>query len=277
MKENFQLSLKRVLVHEGGKVDHPKDPGGRTNQGVTQRTYNAYRTGQSLPRRDVFLMADQERDAIYKLQYWDAIQGDKLPVGVDYVLFDGAVNSGAGQSIKWLQRALGVKADGVIGQMTLAAVDAHPDYDRLIGDIIERRFTFLAALKTWNTFGKGWTSRLRSVQAHGQAQASGAVGAPPVFVPNGNAKAPIEDAKKVPGTGLSDTGAGTAAGLAAGITWLKTQLEPYADTLPHLDTIVAVIAVTGILATGAGTIYSVWARKRAAALADALDTGVPAT
>lgn len=122
-ERGFDRALPHVLVHEGGKVDHPKDPGGRTNKGVTQRVYNAWRSKSNLPPRDVYLIADMEVAAIYRFQYWDAIMGDRLPEGVGYVVFDGAVNSGPKQSIKWLQRALSSlytgKVDGVMGALTL--------------------------------------------------------------------------------------------------------------------------------------------------------------
>lgn len=272
MKSNYQAALKRVLVHEGGKVDHPRDPGGRTNQGVTQRVYTAFRSRKGLPARDVYAMTDIERDEIYDLQYWDTIKGDSLPAGVDYVVFDGAVNSGPAQSIKWLQRALGVNPDGVIGQKTLAAITEYPDHDRLIALICERRLAFLRALTTWRTFGKGWQSRVNNVKAIGQAQATGSVAPGAVFFFDGNQKGTIDAAKRAPMTVVSDATAGGGVGVVGGFTWLKDQLDPYVGVLPHLDTVVAAVAVTGIALTAGSAAYSFWARKRAAKLADALDT-----
>ena len=109
----------------------PKDPGGRTNQGVTQRTYDAWRRSQGLPTRDVYLMADAERDAIYKGEYWTPVRGDDLPVGLDFCVFDAAVNSGVGQAGVWLQNALGDHyagtVDGVIGAKTMQAVADYGD------------------------------------------------------------------------------------------------------------------------------------------------------
>lgn len=121
----FDRCMTKLLVHEGGKADNPKDPGGRTNQGVIQRTYDAWRRRKGLPVRDVYLMTASERDEIYRTQYWDAIKADELPPGVSYVVFDGSVNSGVSQSVKWLQRALGAvytgKVDGVIGDRNPAS------------------------------------------------------------------------------------------------------------------------------------------------------------
>ena len=102
MTDKFKEALARVLVHEGGEVHNPKDPGGRTNKGITQRVYNAWRTRSHLPIRDVYLISDTEVESIYRSQYWDVIKGDQLPPGVDYAVFDGAMNSGPKQSVKCL-------------------------------------------------------------------------------------------------------------------------------------------------------------------------------
>ena len=161
----FARALPRVLAHEGGYVDDPFDPGGATNKGITFRVYDAYRTRNGLPTRDVRAIAATEVAEIYRLQYWDAVKGDELPPGLDYLLFDGAVNSGPSQSIKWLQRALGsVAVDGQIGQATLAAVMAHGHPAELIDGICDRRLAFLQALKTWPRFGKGWRARVEGVR-----------------------------------------------------------------------------------------------------------------
>jgi lysozyme family protein len=117
----FVRAMPRILAHEGGKVDDPQDPGGRTNQGVTQAVYTAYRARLGTTAKDVWEMRPEERDAIYRKQYWDAVNADDLPAGLDYVVFDGAVNSGVSRSAKWLQQALGVAPDGHIGVVTIAA------------------------------------------------------------------------------------------------------------------------------------------------------------
>jgi lysozyme family protein len=210
MKENFDVSLKRVLVHEGGLVDNPKDPGGRTFQGVTQRVYAAWCSRRGRPIQDVSRMLPEERDAIYRAQFWAPIRGDDLPAGLDGVVFDGAVNSGVSQSVKWLQRALGVAPDGQLGQITLDALETHPDVDKLIADVCQRRLLFCRALSTWRYFGKGWSARIDAVRVAGQAQAVGSVGPAPVYVNYGERKASLSDAKKAPQTIAAD--AGRAAG-----------------------------------------------------------------
>ena len=108
MQANFPKALPRILVYEGGKVDDPRDPGGRTNKGITQTTFNAWCREQGLPQVDVYTITNDEVASIYKYKFWDVVRGDDLPCGLDLVVFDGAVNSGPGQSGKWLQRALGL-------------------------------------------------------------------------------------------------------------------------------------------------------------------------
>jgi lysozyme family protein len=158
-KENFSSALAHVLAHEGGYVNHPKDPGGATNMGVTQRVYDAYRDRRDQPRRSVRGITAAEVAEIYERQYWDAIRGDDLPSGLDYAVFDYAVNSGPRRAAMDLQRELGVSVDGVIGQVTLAAV-AQNDVYGLIEALSARRMQFLRGLKHWKTFGKGWTRRV---------------------------------------------------------------------------------------------------------------------
>lgn len=166
MKSNFQKCLNLVLIHEGGYVNHPADPGGATNKGVIQRVYNAYRKRKGQSARSVRHITDAEVRDIYKRQYWDRVEGDDLPYGVDYAVFDYAVNSGTARAENEIQRVLGsVTVDGQIGQVTLAAIeDADPK--KLIVDLCNRRMRFLKRLKHWKTFGRGWTRRIDGVRKH---------------------------------------------------------------------------------------------------------------
>lgn len=267
MKSSYAAALRDVLVLEGGRVDHPKDPGGRTNRGVTQRVYDGYRRNRGLPTQDVWLIADAEVAEIYGLQYWAKVRGDELPAGIDLVLFDGAVNSGPLQSIKWLQAALGggVRVDGVLGEASLAAVRAHPDHDALIAAILDRRMRFLRALKTWSTFGRGWTKRVDHVRAAGQAIAMGSVGPRVAYIAGAEAKARIEDAKRVPGKQVADlaTGAGGATGLLSQVT---DQLTPVADVVPSIGRVVAILTAVGAIVAVGGLLYRRWASRRQAEL-----------
>jgi lysozyme family protein len=157
MNNNFNRCLELVLEHEGGYVNHPKDPGGATNFGVTQKVYDAYRKTRARGYQSVKYITEAEVNAIYKIQYWDRIQGDMLPMGVDYAVFDFAVNSGVDRASKTLQAVCGVATDGVIGAVTIAAVGKPVD---VINAICDRRMSFLRRLKHFVTFGKGWTRRV---------------------------------------------------------------------------------------------------------------------
>lgn len=277
MKNEFAKAMKVVLVHEGGKVDHPDDPGGRTNQGVTQATYNLYRKSLGKGARDVYLMANDERDAIYRKRYWDVINGDKLPPGIGYVLFDGAVNSGPSQSVKWVQRALGTaytgKVDGQMGLMTMEVIADHPDHDRLIEAIISRRRMFLKSLKTWNVFNKGWSKRIKVVQETGQAWAAGSVGPKIEYIEGGQIKASIEDAKPLPVKAVADAATGVGGGtavIAQGIDQTKEQLGQFAD-VGFVQTLLLALTLTGLTIAVAGFAYRWYASRLERKMKDALD------
>ena len=160
MKENYAQALKQVLKYEGGYVDHPKDPGGPTNKGVTQAVYDSWRKSQNLPTQSVRAIADSEVAAIYKNLYWDRISGDNLPSGVDFAVFDYAVNSGVSRAAKTLQAVVGVTQDGVIGPATIEATKTY-----VAMSITNRRLAFMQSLSIWSTFGKGWSARITDVKA----------------------------------------------------------------------------------------------------------------
>jgi len=159
MKSNYKIVQPWVLAYEGGYGNHPDDPGGATMEGVTQRTYNADRRRRGLSTRPVIRLEPFERDAIYKIQYWDAIRGDDLPTGIDAAVYDYAVNSGPGRAARELQAVLGVTQDGVIGILTLEAAQAANPFEVIKG-LCERRLAFMRRLRHWPTFAKGWTRRV---------------------------------------------------------------------------------------------------------------------
>jgi len=162
MKQNFQSALESVLKHEGGFVNHPADPGGMTNLGVTKRVWEEW-VGREVDEKTMRGLTPEMVGPVYKAKYWDRIRGDQLPSGVDYAVFDAAVNSGPGRAAKWLQGCVGVEQDGRIGPKTLAAV-AKFDLAELIEDYAKRRLSFLVGLPHWGTFGKGWGRRVAEVQ-----------------------------------------------------------------------------------------------------------------
>jgi len=160
MKENYPQALKQVLKYEGGYVDHPKDPGGPTNKGVTQAVYDSWRKSQNLPTQSVRVIADSEVAAIYKNLYWDRVSGDNLPDGVDFAVFDFAVNSGVSRAAKYLQAVVGVTQDGQIGPATIQATKTF-----VAMAVTNKRLAFMQSLSIWSTFGKGWSARIADVKA----------------------------------------------------------------------------------------------------------------
>lgn len=154
---NFDQAFTKLLGHEGGYVDHPSDPGGATRWGVTERVARA--NGYTGHMRDFPELAARH---IYRRDYWQAVRADELPEAVRYAVFDAAVNSGTVQSIKWLQRALGVADDGKLGPVTLAAA-LKADPLALKGKLLAQRLTFMTDLKTWPAFGRGWARRIASL------------------------------------------------------------------------------------------------------------------
>jgi lysozyme family protein len=118
MKENFDAALKAILHHEGGYVNHKLDPGGRTNLGCTQRVWEEW-VGHPVTEQDMRDLTPADVAPLYKAKYWDRIRGDDLPTGVDYIVFDAAINSGPGRAAKWLQQTVGAVPDGAIGAMKM--------------------------------------------------------------------------------------------------------------------------------------------------------------
>jgi lysozyme family protein len=167
---NYGASLARVLAHEGGYTDHPDDPGGPTNFGITIADYRRY-VKPDANAAEVKAMSIDDAKAIYRSKYWDALHCDALPAGLDYAIFDYGVNSGIARAAKVLQRALGIAADGVIGPVTLARV-ARSVASTLIMAVCDERLRFLQSLHTWPVFGKGWGRRVAEVRRAALAMAA---------------------------------------------------------------------------------------------------------
>lgn len=168
---SFAQALIWTLGYERGWSDNPRDPGGATLDGITQVVYDAWRHSQGLPARSVREMAPAERDTIYRRRYWDAVAGDDLPAGVDYAVFDFAVNSGVGRALRELQRIVFAAPDGTWGSQTQACVRgfvAQHDAATLSDAICAARLRFLQRLPTFTTFGRGWTRRVMGEQPGAQ-------------------------------------------------------------------------------------------------------------
>jgi lysozyme family protein len=158
----FEDCLARILKHEGGYVNDPLDSGGRTNLGVTQRVWEEF-VGHPVTEADMKALNPQKVGSMYKLKYWNPSYCEVLPKGLDYVVFDFAVNAGTGRSVKTLQQAIGCVADGVIGPKTMAAInDANPK--DLITKFSDARADFYQGIVTRKPdqarFIKGWLNRV---------------------------------------------------------------------------------------------------------------------
>jgi lysozyme family protein len=161
---NYDEALRRLLAHEGGYTNHPSDPGGPTNFGITLADYRKY-IKPDATAADVRAMSVDQARAIYRKRYWDAQRCDGLPAGVDYSVFDYGVNSGIGRSGKVLRRVVGLPdtTHVVTDEVLRAVATRHPK--ALVTAINDERLRFLKSLKTWPVFGKGWDRRVAEVRA----------------------------------------------------------------------------------------------------------------
>jgi lysozyme family protein len=171
--DRFPTSVALTLVSEGGNDDDPRDPGGRTSRGITQNEWNNWRASHPGLPADVWQAPQEQVEAIYRLNYWNALACDQLPAGVDYCVFDYGVNSGNSRAAAALQQFVGTTVDGEIGPLTIAAA-AKADPASLVGKICDQRLAFLKGLGTWRTFGNAWTRRVEGVRR----QATAMIGAP---------------------------------------------------------------------------------------------------
>jgi lysozyme family protein len=158
MNTNFDLCLSHLLQHEGGYVNHPSDPGGRTNLGVTQAVWEDW-IDRSVSEDEMKALTPAKVAPLYRELYWDRIKADSLPSGIDYAVFDAAVNSGVSRAIKWLQTIINVPVDGFIGAETVKAAQTAS-----IEKYCAHRMEFLKGRSSWPTFGKGWERRVREVE-----------------------------------------------------------------------------------------------------------------
>lgn len=178
-QQNFEASLNLTLVYEGGWVNNPKDPGGATYRGITQSVYDDDRDLRDLPTQSVRLMTDAEMRAIYRRRYWNQVNADRLPLGLDYAVFDFAVNSGVGRAARTLQQLVGMSnLDGMIGPQTLQAIAlkcANYGVAALTDGMCNARMAFLRSLPTFAIFGTGWTRRVMGAIPGHQAGDTGVI------------------------------------------------------------------------------------------------------
>jgi lysozyme family protein len=210
LKQSHDEALRRLLAHEGGYTNHPADPGGPTNFGITIYDYRKY-VKLGATAADVRGMKIEEAKAIYRAKYWDAQRCDELPAGADYAVFDYGVNSGIGRSGKVLRRCLKLPdATSVVNDTVIAAARA-AEAKALVGAICDERLRFLQSLKTWSVFGGGWGRRVSEVRSAALAMASGAP-SPALQTSRAGGRAVVPVAKTAQ---QGSAGAVAAAGAAA--------------------------------------------------------------
>jgi lysozyme family protein len=161
MQGNFEKCLELVLKSEGGWVNHPSDPGGETNLGVTKRVWEEY-VGH--PVESLKKLTKEDVAPLYEQKYWRPCYGEILPRGLDFVVFSMAVNAGPGRSVKLLQQSIGCVPDGVIGPRTRELISSS-NSATLIDKFSETRREYYRSLKTFPIFGKGWLNRVDHEEA----------------------------------------------------------------------------------------------------------------
>jgi lysozyme family protein len=246
-KWTYDESLRRLLADEGGYSNHPSDPGGPTNFGITIVDYRKY-VKPAATAADVRAMKVEDAKRIYREKYWNALRCDELPAGVDYCVFDYGVNSGIGRAGKVLRRLLDLpdNSSAVTDAVLRAAEQRNPN--ALVAAICEERLRFLRSLRTWPVFGKGWGRRVAEGRVTALAMADKSV-----------QRAPQAPALPAPGKGvvvLNDGARKTTAGgaLAAGGAAAAQSSEPAA--------IVIILAVTTALVIGAWLFWRWWQRRQ---------------
>lgn len=170
MQANFTPALKAVLSHEGRYSNHPNDPGGHTMLGITLAVYRQ-RVKKNATVEDLKRLTPETVAPIYKRYYWDRVQGDNLPSGVDLVMFDFGVNAGPARSIRLAQAVVGADVDGLLGEDTMKRLWA-ADPTEFIRNFSDKRIVYYSKLSTWSTFGKGWTSRTNDIEQTALAMAA---------------------------------------------------------------------------------------------------------
>lgn len=207
---NFNTIMAHEFAFEGGYVDHPKDPGGATNMGITIGALSDF-LGRPASKAEVKALTKAQAAEIFRGRYWNHIRGDDLPGGVDLMTMDGAVNSGVSRGVRWLQSAIGVAQDGRAGPQTIATARA-ANAPQTVRKMAKARMSFLQGLRTWNTFGRGWSVRVAKTEALALKLAG--VSAPALAEAAAKARA---DAK-TKATGAAGAGGGSVVGSTADLS-----------------------------------------------------------
>jgi len=227
-ESSYDEALRRLLVHEGGYSNHPSDPGGPTNFGITIIDYRKYIKGDGTAA-DVRAMTVDQAKGIYRPKYWNAMRCDELPAGVDYCIFDYGVNSGIGRAGKVLRRLLGMPDNtSVVTDVVLTAARAC-DPKVLAAALCDERLRFLQSLKTWPVFGAGWGRRVREVRAAALAMANKTAVPPATDRPATSAPSkgcvPLNDSARKTTTGGTLAAGGAAAAQSSDSATIVIVLE----------------------------------------------------
>lgn len=199
MSDRFPICLPITLAHEGGYVDHPRDPGGATNLGVTLKTLSGW-LGRTATKAEVKALKRREVEPIYRRNYWEPAGCARYQPGADLCVFDAAVNSGVSRGKAWA-----------------AQVKAGADAKAFVAQYCDIRLGFLKRLGTWSSFGKGWSRRVAEIRAKGTTMAlaaMGVTGAPAKTALLSEANRAEAQAKKDQ-TGAANAGTATGGGVAA--------------------------------------------------------------
>lgn len=234
MSARFEECVAEVLRHEGGFVDNINDPGGATNHGISLRYARSQGSMLDLDgdgdvdRNDIVLITPERASLVYRNWFWRDVKGDELPAGVDLAVFDFAVNSGPSRAIRSLQKVLRVQQDGVLGPATLAALRTADAREVALG-VCDDRLAFLRGLRTWATFGRGWTRRVTSVRLKSLEM----VGSPQM---------------RLTEAAVTNTGQGASAVATAGVIGaVASQTEPVVRVLGTMSPWVAVALIAAAL------------------------------
>lgn len=253
-KNNFDACLTRLLRHEGGYTDHPADPGGPTNYGITIHDYRRY-VKANATAVDIRAMPLAHAKAIYRQKYWNALRCDDLPAGVDYAVFDYGVNSGTGRIGKVLRRVLRLPDTTSAVTDDVIAAARGKDPSDLCNAICDERIAFLKRLHTWPVFGKGWERRVAEVRAASRIMARGAMLPTPDETP-GPGRAVVTATPKAERAIAAGTGSTAAAGGAGFYDWITTH---------PLETTIIVCAALAAIAVAVHFVRRARARSRDAA------------
>lgn len=246
VSSSYEQALTRLLRDEGGYTDHPSDPGGPTNFGITLTDARRYWKGNATAE-DVRAMSQTVARKIYREQYWNALRCDELPPGVDYAVFDYGVNSGVGRAGKVLRRMLKLSDRGSAVSDDVIAAAAKTASGDLVIAICAERMAFLKSLKTFSVFGRGWTTRVNGVRIAALAMAQSRALAPA----NGTSSEASTGKAAVPAT-IPATQASTGAVIAAGAAT--------AVATSRLEVAAIVIAVSALTALAIFFIWRWWSR-----------------